>query len=97
MNDRDADDFPQALQASHDIRAVGPGTGQRHVEVVASALGFESLKSILGYPVSEHRRFAPERAFNQDRINTGSMPLSADKLTHRVGTANGQPPTPTTA
>src|SRR5882724_2905624 len=84
MNDRDVDDFAQALQASHDERAVGPGTGQRYVQVVASGLGFESLKSILGYPVSEHRRFPSERAFNQDRINTGSMPLSADELTHRV-------------
>ena len=66
VDDRQLDDSLQPFQLAEDQRAVGPGTGERHVEPVAPRLGLATAlargprRAVGGDPVAELRVGADE-------------------------------------
>jgi hypothetical protein len=62
VHDREGDDVLEALEATGDEGAAGPGTGVANVEVIAALFGRELGAGVARDPVAEGRDLALELA-----------------------------------
>src|SRR5690606_34229343 len=72
----------QALQLADDQRAMRPGTGQRHVEVVAARRGSEVARAVGADPAAEGAVLADEAAARVGRVIPLVVPLPVDEESH---------------
>src|SRR6185437_5700492 len=82
----DRDDPLEALQHSHDHRAMAPGAGARDEQVIASGLSLEARAPVGGDPMPELARRAHELA-RAAFLGHFLAPFSVDQLSHRAGPA----------